>query len=624
MSMEPKASPASEAPSLDTIDPARVERAKDLLHYLANTVSAMKIFPSEHTTVRGFVDQLTQKFTGFLAAYQKLQVGIEEFTFTYGGKPVYVDEVAIKSLPFFFFKDGLQALFFYQGLERAEILEFLEMIAAEAQKPAEDSDIVVALWERDFPNIQYYAPDEFLENRILAETRDSRALQDLADLPDGLSQETIEVRVDTAKFSQGRVDLDARDREAVEQAAAQSDPAGPGASAEDPEAGPAGPDTAASVGESLISPAASMDPTLTEDELQALEAMVRANRTISPEEEYIDLMVEIIYLEENAASCQASLDALLAYHFDQLQRGSFHVAVLIIQKVHDLGRNLGHDPAKAALLDGFLRRTVSPKTVEAVKTLLDKKKALDWESLLGFFWLVGPSSLGLAADLFDIAPDGEAKHKIIDFIEKTGEANPGLLAGLADNARPDLARQIIGILARIRDSRGIPHLAPFVNFQNKEIKSEAIRVLGRSGDPMAGRILAGFLNDPDEEVRIQAVLVLDPAQGGARVQQILREASGREFQAKSLKEKEALLAYLGRTRSAEALEFLSGTLLKSGLFASKKRLEARLAAVAGLESMATDEAVQALQKGVLGRTKKVREACEAALVRLPPSGGPRA
>ncbi|MCX6569456.1 MAG: hypothetical protein NT147_10475, partial [Candidatus Aminicenantes bacterium] len=128
------------------VDPARFEKARDLLHYLANTVSAMKIFPSEHATVRNFVDLLTQKFTDFLAVDQKLQVGIEEFSFTYEGKPVYSDELTIKSLPFFFFRDGLQIFFFYQGLDRQEILDFLELITAEAKKPAEDSDIVAALW----------------------------------------------------------------------------------------------------------------------------------------------------------------------------------------------------------------------------------------------------------------------------------------------------------------------------------------------------------------------------------------------------------------------------------------------------------------------------------------------
>ena len=111
-------------------DPARTERVKDLLHYLANTVSAMKIFPTDHATVLNFVDQLTAKFTAFLAAHQKLQVAIEEFSFVYEGKPVYTDEVAIKSLPFFFFKDGLHILYFYEGLDRPEVLEFLEMVKA--------------------------------------------------------------------------------------------------------------------------------------------------------------------------------------------------------------------------------------------------------------------------------------------------------------------------------------------------------------------------------------------------------------------------------------------------------------------------------------------------------------
>jgi hypothetical protein len=607
--------PPAGAAQAETFDAARVEKAKDLLHYLANTVSAMKIFPSEHATVKNFVDLLTKKFEDFLSACQKLQIGIEEFSFTYGGKPIYTDEVAIKSLPFFFFKDGLQILFFYHGLDRQEILEFLELIKAETEKPSEDRDFVIALWERDFPNIQYYAPDEFLENRILTETRDSRALQGMPELTEDLAHETIEVRVDTSKFSEGRIDLDHEDREAVAKAEAEPAPD----AANEPAATAGGPPE----DKSRVSPAAAMDPTLTEAELLSLEAMVRANRTMSAEEEYINLMVEIIYLEEDLANGRASLDALLDYHFDQLQRGHFHIAVLIIEKVHELRRHLAGQPAKAALLDEFLLRTVSLKTVEAVKTLLAKKKALDWESLLGFFGLLGTPALGLASDLFDLAPDGETRHKIIGFIEKAGTPDPGLLAGLADNARPELAREIVGVLSRIPEGRGIPHLSHFMSFQNKDIKAEVIHILGHAREEIAGRILAGFLNDPDEEIRIQAAMMLDPSQGGARVQQILREARGRDFLAKSLKEKEALFAFLGRTRSAEALDFLRRTLLRSSLFASRKALEMRLAAVAGLESMGTEEALQALQKGALGRTKNVREACSAALLRLPPAGAPR-
>jgi hypothetical protein len=35
-------------------------KAKDILNCMANAVSAMKIFPSDHATVRNFVDALTK------------------------------------------------------------------------------------------------------------------------------------------------------------------------------------------------------------------------------------------------------------------------------------------------------------------------------------------------------------------------------------------------------------------------------------------------------------------------------------------------------------------------------------------------------------------------------------
>jgi hypothetical protein len=614
---KPQSAGATESASYD---PARVEKVKDLLRCLSNSVSAMKIFPSEHATVRNFVDLLTQKFTDFLAAYQKLQVGIEEYSFTYGGKPVFSDDLTIKSLPFFFFKDGLQILFFYQGLDRPEIQEFLELIKEETSKPSEDRDIVASLWERDFPNIQYYAPDEFLENRILAENRESQVDQKLPDLPEDFAHETIEVRVDSSKFSKGRIELTSEDREEVRKGSARDErenvPDEATAAAES-----ATPETPAEKADKRKSPAAAMDPTLTEDELYSLESMVRVNRTISPEEEFVDLMMEIVFLEENPSSCQASLDVLLEYHFDQLQRGNFHVAMLIIQKTHGLGGSLDRSPEKAALLESFRKRTVSPKTVEAVQVLLAKKKTMDWESLLGFFGLLGPPALSLAADLYDIVPGGEARHKILGFIADAGTPNPGFLPSLADNARPDLAIAIIGILSRVPENRGIPHLSTFLSFQNKEVKLEAIHALGNTRDEMANRILLGFMKDPDEEVRIQAAMKLDPHEGGARVQQIVREASAREFQEKSLKEKEAILSFLGRTRSPEALEFLRRTLGRAPFFPHKRVLEMRLSAVAGLESMGTDEALGVLQKGAIGRTKMVREACTAALVRLPAAGG---
>ena len=153
-------------------DPRKLDRVREILQTLANAVSAMKIFPVEHATVRNFVEELSRKLKTFLSDNEKLEIGIEEHDFTYAGQRVFRDELNIKSLPFFFFKDGMQKLFFYDGLDRDEVADFLNLIKQESRKPPEDADIVNALWERDLANVQYYAPDDFLENRI-----DSRCVE---------------------------------------------------------------------------------------------------------------------------------------------------------------------------------------------------------------------------------------------------------------------------------------------------------------------------------------------------------------------------------------------------------------------------------------------------------------
>lgn len=601
-------------------DPVRFEKARDILHTLANTVSAMKIFPSEHATVGNFVETLNGKFKSFLGSYQKLQVGIEEYSFTYAGRPAFTDELTIKSLPFFFFKDGLHILYFYQGLGKQEISDFMELIKAESQKPPEDSDIVASLWERDFPNIQYYAPDEYLEDRILAESHDALSAQALPDLPADLAHETIEVRIDTSKLTQGRIELTPEDREEARLGALGAENEGRSETEATPQE-KAAPETAATRVAARKSPAAAMDPTLSADELQELEALVRANRTISPEEEFINLMVELIFLENEAGNCQASLDVLTGYHLERLERGDFPTAVLIISKIDELRDHLKEgDGGKAALLDSFLKKIVSARTVEAVMSLLEKKQAVNWESLLDFFKLLGPPAVVLAADLFEIVASGEARHKILEFIRETGSRDPGLLAGLADSAKPGISSEIVGILADLPDSKGIAHLAAFVSFQNRDVRLKVVQALGRARHEVSNRILIGFLNDPDEELRIQTAMKLSPIEEVSRIQHFVREASSREFRDKSPKEKEAFLSFLGRTRSPAALEFLSRTLHRSSLFPSRQNLEMRLAAVAGLESMGTAEAGRALEKGALGRAKKIREACAAALIRMPPAG----
>jgi len=600
-----------------------VKKAQDILNCMANTVSAMKIFPSDHATVRNFVDSLSGKFEDYFKTYQRFEVGVEEYSFTCAGQTVYTDEMTIKSLPFFFFKDGTQILYFYRGLDRQELLEFLELIKNVSQKPGGDNDIVAALWENDFSNIQYYAPDEFLENQILAEKRETKSDQDLPELPSDLAHETLEVKVDLAKFSEGRIELKPEDREKFHWGPQGEEDAADRAAG----VGPKGPEPITSPDESsglARSPAATTESNLTEAEVQELETMVSANRVLWPEDEFINLTAEVVFLETDLKICEASLDVLFEFQLDQIQEGHFPVATTIIRKVQELRSHLGTGaPQKSALLESCLKKLTGPKTLEAVEALLGMKSSIDWVALLGFFKMLGPKTLSTAAGLFEAQTGQDVRAQILSFIEETGGHDPGLIISLANDARPALSSEIIGIIARMPGRKGISHLSAFLMFKNRDIKLEVIHALGAMRDEMSNRILMGFLNDPDEELRIQAAMKLNPTEEKSRIVHIIHEASLPEFRKKSLKEKQAILSFLGRTRSEEALTFLVAALEKTTFLPSARNLETRLAAVAGLESMGTAEAAAALETGTGARGKRVREACAEALARTHTGNPPK-
>jgi len=610
----------AEADDLVLTDKQVIKKAEDILSCMANAVSAMKIFPSDHATVRNFVDALTAKFDDFFKTYQKLEVGVEEYSFTYAGQVVYTDEMTIKSLPFFFFKDGTQILYFYRGLARQEILEFMELIKNVSQKPGGDNDIVAALWESDFSNIQYYAPDEFLENQILAEKRETQSDKDLPELPSDLAHETLEVKVDLAKFSQGRIDVKPEDMEKFRW--------GPGLEEhpEDHVAGDAGgqPEPTASPDGSAgqdRSAAASAEPNLAENELQELESMVRANRVLWPEDEFINLTAEVVFLEKDRSICAASLDVLSDFQLDQIRKGQFPVATSVIRKVLELKSHLGADaPDKSALLDACLKRLTGPKALEAVESLLGMMGQVDWTALIGFFKMLGPSTLATAAALFEAQTNYDVRAQILAFIVETGGHDPLLIVSLANDSRPALSLEIIGLLTRMPGQKGVSSLSAFLMFKNRDIKLEVIHTLAAIKDEMSNRILMGFLNDPDEDLRIQAAMKLNPSEEKSRIVHVIHEVSAPEFRKKSLKEKQAILSFLGRTRSEEALAYLTGALGKTTLFPSAKNLEMRLAAIAGLESMGTAEASSALEAGTRTRGRKVREACAEALARVAAPG----
>lgn len=574
----------SEFPDAEPVSPAQVTKVREILLLFANAVQAAKIFPPDHQTVLNFASDFHAKLRDYLDRYYKLELGIEEQAFTFAGNKVYKDPHPVKSLPFFFFKDGMQTLYFYRGLAIEEVKAFLETIRKISQLPPEEGDIVSALWEQDFANIRYVAPDDFLETRI------------------GVGRPPLEIHIDREEFSRGRIDLAPEDLEEIRTGALKQ-------TSREPMAGIEAIPTLPEELNLLLGPS-------DEKELEEIEALLLSSRRISSEEEYQGLVTELLCLEERKDQWPGLAAVLKEIHHIALQKKDYGRASRLLTSLYELKDAVFEkDGEKAAFIDSLIVEMGEDSLLAELHDSLEWTHLEDIDPFLDYLSLLGARAGRLAASIFEVTTDPLLRQKVLDILEAIGKKDPRSLILLAQDSKPCLTKEIIRLIGQLQERIPLSFLVGFLRSQNKDIKLEAIRALGQAGEEAADKILIGFLSDGDETVRI-AALQSPGAIHASVLPHLLALTRDKAFKKKNLTEIKAAFDALARSGSLEAGLVLKSYLQKCPWWSSTKKTQvARLAATA-LSAMPLPWAREALREGSKAKFKKVRRACLEALSSL--------
>jgi HEAT repeat protein len=564
------------------VDRVQQDRAREILLVLGTAVSAARLFPSEHPTVGNFISDLHQRLTEYLGKYGKLELGIEEQSFTLDGKMVFHDPNPARSLPFFFFKDGMKGLGFYRGLQKTELEGLLEAVRVVSRLPLEEGDIVNVLWEKDFPNIRYFAPDDFLETKI------------------GVGRPPLRPEVDVDRLNQGRVELTPEDLEEIrkgtlglnrskENERAMDDPALP----ED-------------IGRTL----AGTD----ERETVEIEALLSANRQLSHKDEYLSLILEIIHLEDRPEQFPAIADVLEQYHQQAIHEGDFRRASKMLRALNEIKEVYANkNKLKSDLMDSIIALLSRKSNLVELRDSIDLGSISDSQGLFEYLRFFGPRSAGLVADVYERATSQDWRRRALDILKEIGKADLYELIGLVQESRPALSQEIIGLLNESDDKRIVTFLANIVSYKNTSVKLAAIRALGRIQNQAANKVLLGFLTDPNEEVRVYALDNMKKVADKQVLSHIFEAISEKGFAKKSEREKKALFGILGRSDSEEACSFLGEILTKVPFLPKPKHTERCLYSITALEQMRLSPSKDVLKEGAKRRHRKIRRACLKAL-----------
>jgi len=573
--------------SEEILDPKAIERIKEIFLLLAHAISAMKLFPSHHSTVLKFQDDLFEKLKSFLDENWELEIRIEEDAFVHGTEIVYRDDNLIKSLPYMFFKDGMFALTFIRDLDRDELQGFLGAIKTASLLPVDVGDIVDALWELDLTHIRYYAPDDYLEAKLLSARTDLGGLN--------ADRYRLNLRINTDELYKGRIELSREDLEDISKRL-----------------------LALRKKESQTETEfATLSAALDMGDMSSIETMLKADRRISTEKDLQDLLLELLYLEERVEPFKTVLGFLEKRHRDLILKSDFTNAVLILTHLEELALALADkSPDRVTEIAKCLRSDRDQVPLDKLHDLAGRGRIGDVPSFLEYLRRLGPRALPIGAELLHADQDPDVRSAAFHFLADVGKENLNVLAGMAQEHKPRITRAIIAIFDSLNDKRTIPFLAAFMNYKSKDIKAEAIRVLARFSDLLAHKILLGFLRDQDEEIRVAAAKKIRLDLHPDLVKAVMSLVAAKEFGEKSLREKEAALKALGRSRSDEAGVLLRSLLEKTSFLDRAKTTETHLCVVKALEAMATPMAVETLRACEKSAGKKVKEACQLALDRL--------
>ena len=579
-SMEPPAAAANEAlPDKDELVQVRA-----ILKSLAQTITVIKLYPAGHDHVRRYRDDLYDRLNGFLGQDRPLDLGIGENAFTYLGQVVYQDDNLQKSLPYFFFKDGMLRLSFLPGLTPADLQDFLALIRDAFLQVSGSADVVDLMWQKEIEHIRFFAPNEFLTSKVAVGTT----------MP-------LDFSIDPRVLTEGTIGLAPEDRPGLLNAAVE----------------PAVRESGAAYGERTAAPPGRVIPPEEEaEDAAALETLLESERRVPVEQDFFETMSELLRVEDRAGSFGETLDYLAQYENRLIQAAHFSGALQLWDEIAELARDLkSSQPAKSSALGELEERFKGQASPEALRAVVRQGVLWDFPPFFKFLDRIGPATLALVGDLYESSEDRSFRAQAEAFFARTGRNDPALLAALADPDKPVLARAVLSALASQKDRRVLPYLTAFSGHPDASVRHAAAQIARAFPGREARQILAGFLEDRDGTLRLQAALALRTDAASDAAPALLRLVDSPEFRDRDAEEITAVLEALGATRTPEALAFLGGWVAKRRWRLNEKTLVLALASVRGLERMGTPEAKAELGAGARRRNRRLRAACRAALAR---------
>jgi len=547
---------------------------------IASFVMAAKnyaIYPESHATCQNSLQTVKSRLDAFIENYGDLRFEVTKDRLLFKSETVQQDDPKTEKLAFPLFRDGIQWLEFKQGLELWEISGFFKiyndykMLQEEAE-----GDLVTALWEMDFPHLQYSATDVLWKAETLADFSTLKVTD--SETPDAAMQE--------------QADDDQQDVADTTEAA--------------PDAG---------IGQTL----STMDRTiwqLTPEESRILEQMVAQEEQQSGTQDVLDVL-ELILRNQNQPEDYSSILEFIKEEFkNALAQGNFQIALDFLEDLRKTYQSCKIEkPWARPLLGDFFIDISGTQVLGVLKEVLptlDKQHTDRIEVFRRLFLRFPPAAITALAPLLLEKLSVSMERKLMETIGSLALKDIHPLEQLLDRPEESLVKKLVFIIGHIKGEKTGQILLEMTHHESAWVRLEALKALARRDENMTKELFP-LIDDPVLPIRRMMWKYLEKHQDPETGNLIRNYLDHKKIRREDHEQILNCYKTLVRCDSQSFVPFLRESLISQGLNFSFDRSLRRQGAALALLDLDTEEAQEVLGQASKSLFPNIRSAYQKAV-----------
>lgn len=468
------------------------------------------------------------------------------------------------ALPWLLYKDGIRELHLLRGVEVAEIITLLQIIARVRKASPDEDDLLTLLWEQEFAFVRYRYVDVSMEGAMPIEASDD------ADKERLVEPHLVQEPPQEAILPGGVVNLD---------------------------------DFSATL--------YFLDERETEYLRSEIENEYRAELRANVVSALLD-----IYEQQTDFKVRDEITRLLEGLLVQiLSAGDLKTAAYLLREVNlTASRAREMTPPQRETLLALPERMSDPESLSQLLQSLDERVELPvQEDLNALFDQLRVASLGTIFEWLERIQSPRVRQLLEAAAGRLASANTGELVRLIGSSERAVMIEAMRRAGSMKAAAAVTALARQSVHDEPRVRAVAVQALAEIGTPGALQQLERAIDDAEREVRVAAVRAFASRTHKPALAKLETAVRGKRLHEADLTEKMAFFEAYGALCGDAGVPQLDASLNGKGLFGRREDPEVRACAAMALGKVGTATAMAALRKASTDKEVLVRNAVNRAL-----------